>query len=183
MPRNFLKKILPEKHKLQKHKSLQCFGKLLQLYYLWHLNRKSVATGVATGIFWAFMPIPLQMVPATLCAIIFRGNLLVTLVCVWITNPITIPPIFYFTYRLGQLILGRKVVHHQNVPDLLWFIDKAHDIWWPLLVGSLTTGLVFSALGYFVVSQLWRFHIRRSWQQKNIGYRIRGYSAKQTKKK
>ena len=168
MPRRFFKKILPEKQSLTKHPSLQCFSHLLQIDHLWHLNRRSVARGMAIGMFWTFMPIPLQIIPSTLCAIVLRGNLLVAFICIWISNPITMAPIFYFTYRLGQLILGERVTHHPNTPDLIWFMEKVHDIWWPLLTGSVITGATLSMVSYFVVSTLWRYQIRRSWKKRTL---------------
>jgi uncharacterized protein (DUF2062 family) len=48
------------------------------------------------GLFCAFIPVPFQMLLAAPSAIIFSANLPVSIALVWITNPITMPPIFFF---------------------------------------------------------------------------------------
>lgn len=173
MPRRFLKKILPQKDNIQTHKSLKSFGRLLKLHYLWQLNRQSVSKGFAVGIFWAFIPMPFQMLPATLFAILFRANLLVSIALVWITNPITMAPIFYFTYRLGQLILGKQSAIDKNVPDLMWFLEKINEIWWPLLTGSLVISITLSVFGYLIINQLWRYWTMYSWMKRRNKYRVK----------
>ena len=69
-----------------------------------HWNESTVTRGVAIGMFWTFIPIPLQMFPATLFCWLIRGNLPIAILCVWISNPITISPILLLEYQLGQLI-------------------------------------------------------------------------------
>ena len=173
MPRRFLKSVLPKQDDIQKHKSFKRFGNLLRLHYLWHLNRQSVSRGVAIGMFWAFIPIPFQMVPATFFAILFRGNLLVSVALVWITNPVTMPPIFYFSYRLGRLILGKSVSGSQVTPDILWFLEKINEIWWPLLTGSLVIGITLSVLGHLIINQFWRYRIIYAWIKRREKYKAK----------
>lgn len=69
-------------------------------------NRSSVTRGTATGMFWAFIPIPFQMIPAILFCWLLRGNLAVAIVIVWLSNPLTLAPIIYLEYRIGELILA-----------------------------------------------------------------------------
>lgn len=70
-----------------------------------HWNEGTVTRGVAIGMFWAFIPMPFQMLPASIFCWLIRGNLPVAVLCVWITNPLTLPPILLLEYRLGDLIL------------------------------------------------------------------------------
>jgi len=56
---------------------------------------------MAVGLFCAFVPLPIQMLLAAAAAIIFRVNLPISVGLVWITNPVTIPPMFYFCYKVG----------------------------------------------------------------------------------
>lgn len=87
MPRKFLKRVMPDHKTMQEHPHLQKFGKRLTDPKLWHLNRKSVAGGLALGLFIGFMPIFGQMFIAAALAILFRVNLPIAFMAVWISNP------------------------------------------------------------------------------------------------
>ncbi|MBA1330154.1 ATP-binding protein, partial [Candidatus Endoriftia persephone str. Guaymas] len=94
MPKHLIKRLTPDHEMIRNHRHLQCFGKLLHDANLWHLNRRSAAGAFAVGLFMAFIPVPFQMILAAGAAILFRVNLPLSVALVWVTNPITIPPIF-----------------------------------------------------------------------------------------
>lgn len=77
-------------------------------------KRKTVCTGLAIGMFWGFLPMPLQMVPAAFCCWLGRANLPVAIVCVWISNPLTYVPIFYMEYLVGSWLFGGGPVLEQG---------------------------------------------------------------------
>lgn len=106
MPRKLFKKYMPNEEKLKRHKHLSWLGSHIHDPNLWHLTRKSVARAFFVGLFCAFLPIPLQMLVAAFMAIFLRSNLPISIGLVWITNPLTMPPIFYFTYRVGDFLIG-----------------------------------------------------------------------------
>lgn len=162
MPRRFLKKYLPEFHKIRARRELRWLGRLLEDPYLLHLNRRSVAGSVACGLFVAFIPIPGQMLLAAVLAILFRTNLVIAVALVWITNPITMPPVFYFTYLVGTWLIGSPATAHIGFePSLHWFWEQLGRIWKPLIVGSLSVGSLLALAGYGTVQLLWRLHILR----------------------
>ena len=66
MPKKTIKKLMPDHQKIKSNKHLQIFGDLLHNGNLWHLNRRSVAKAFAVGLFFAFVPVPFQMVLAAL---------------------------------------------------------------------------------------------------------------------
>ncbi|MGB0143958.1 MAG: DUF2062 domain-containing protein, partial [Akkermansiaceae bacterium] len=68
---------------------------------LWHPYRKNVATGLSVGLFMSMLPIPGQMILATIGAIKFRGNAVIAIATCWVTNPITQIPIAFFQERFG----------------------------------------------------------------------------------
>ena len=110
MPKKFIQRWMPNHEKVRNHPHLnKVFGTLLHDPNLLHLNRRSVTGAFFIGLFMAFMPIPFQMIPAAACAIWLRVNLPISIGLVWITNPITMPPIFYFSYKLGAWTLGMPV--------------------------------------------------------------------------
>ncbi len=159
MPRRFIKRYCPDHEKIRNHKQLRIFGSMLHDPNLWHLNRRSVSGSFFVGLFWAFQPMPFQMVAAAAAAMLLRVNLPISVALVWLTNPITMPPAFYFTYRVGTLLLGRHpgTLHFTLTLDAI--LANLESIWQPLLLGSLVCGLVLGAIGYASVRLLWRWHV------------------------
>ena len=159
MARKFFKKYMPHPSAVLDNKWLGFLGPRLHDPSLWHLNRRSCAGGLALGMFCTFIPLPLQMAIAAIGALIFRVNVLIAVPTVWISNPITIPPIFYFCYVLGSTMLSitPEVVEFQL--SWGWLSVTLGDIWLPLLLGCLTAATVTSVAAYFLVHILWRLHI------------------------
>ncbi len=159
MPRHLIKRFAPDQRKIRQHKHLRIFGALLQDANLWHLNRRSVSGAFAIGLFWAMIPIPFQMVAAAATAIAWRANLPIAVALVWITNPITIPPIFYFNYLVGTWLLpGCQPVGGMQL-TMEWFTNSVKEIWAPLYLGSIVVGLVLGAVGYVGIRGFWRWNV------------------------
>jgi uncharacterized protein (DUF2062 family) len=161
MPRRFFRRYIPSQERIRSDRHLRLFGSWLHDPNLWHLNRRSVSGAFFVGLFWAFMPVPSQMLAAAATAIAGRVNLPVSVALVWVTNPVTIPPAFYFAYLVGARLLGRapRLVHFELTFDSL--ARNLGSIWEPLLLGCLICGLLFGALGYGLVRLLWRWQVVR----------------------
>jgi uncharacterized protein (DUF2062 family) len=159
--KKWLKRVTPNREKIHGHKHLRVFGSLLHDPNLWHLNRRSVSGAVALGLFVMYLPPVGQMVIAAAAAIALRVNLPISLAMVWITNPITMPPMYYFAYRLGTWILGKDP--HISAFEMKFWLDWHNwvDILIPLTVGSLVCGIAGAAFGYFAVQALWRWNLMR----------------------
>ncbi len=95
MPRKIIKKFLPRHDVIRKQKALAVFGNLLYDPNLWCLNRRSASGAFAVGLFMAFVPLPSQMIMAAGLAILLGVNLPLSVALVWISNPITMPLIFW----------------------------------------------------------------------------------------
>ena len=164
MPRKFFQRFLPHRKTIKEHKLLQVFGDWLHEPNLWHLSRRSVAGAFAVGLFFAWMPVPFQMVLAAGTAILLRTNLPLSVVIVWITNPITIPPMFYFAYTLGTWIVGVPVTDFSFELSFNWLLNELAAIWKPFLVGCFIMATLSSLLGYTTIQLVWRYVIlkRRS---------------------
>jgi len=166
MPHKFLKRMSPSPQTIRDNKSLSFLGEAIHQPNLWHMNRHSVSKAFAIGLFCGWLPMPMQTVLAAILAIYFRANIPLSVVLVFITNPITIPPMFYFSYKLGSLMLG---MDPQPVPMDLgweWFKTTLGEIWQPLLFGSLIMGIISSIAGYFTINMIWRKSIRRRWKDR-----------------
>lgn len=169
MPRRLIKRYYPDLHKVREHKSLQVFGTLLHSPNLWHLNRRSVAGAFAVGLFVAFIPIPGQMVLAAAVAIVSQVNLPIAVVLVWVTNPITMPPLFYGAYKLGQWVLGGVPSKFHFEPSVRWLTTELLAVWEPFLLGCLLVGLGAAIVGYIAVRLFWRYYVLRRWESRLKG--------------
>jgi hypothetical protein len=152
---------MPDHHVIRGHRHLRFFGTLLHDPNLWHLNRRSASGAFAVGLFIAFVPVPFQMLLAAAVAILFRVNLPVSVALVWLSNPLTIPPIFYFTYSLGAWLLGlppRSEGFHFEL-SYEWLVTELGAIWEPFLLGCFVSGVVSAAVGYLAIRGLWRLHL------------------------
>ena len=112
------------------------------------------------------VPVPIQMIGVAASAIIWRANIPIGLVLVWITNPFTIPPIFYGAYLLGSWLLGTPGVAMPEELTIHWFRQSLGEIWIPLLTGSFIIGLFLSVISYFFIDLLWRYTVRKRWKNR-----------------
>lgn len=113
------------------------------------------------------------MLLAALLAIVSRCNLPLSVALCWITNPLTIPPMFYFAYRLGAWLLGVDVEITGIRLNLSWLWENASRIGYPLLFGSLVCGWVAGVSGFVVVRVMWRFHVISRWRERSRVRRMR----------
>jgi hypothetical protein len=171
---------MPDRDLVQRNRWLRPVAHWLRHPNLWHLHRRSVAGGVAVGLFCGLIPGPLQMLGSTLLAVLFRVNLPVALFATFYTNPFTILPLYVLAYELGSWVLGQNGVDTARIvlPDLHW-----HDWFSPLIDWMLSLGKAFAVglpllaillalLGYLSVRLgwrcwvLWELHKRRHRREK-----------------
>jgi uncharacterized protein (DUF2062 family) len=102
--RNLFRKFLPSHDTVKSQRWLKPFGSWLHHPNLWHLHRRSVAGGVAVGLFCGLVPGPLQVISAALLAVLLRVNLPVAAFTTLYTNPFTILPLYWVAYK--PLLIG-----------------------------------------------------------------------------
>ena len=156
--KKWLQRYTPNPEKFKNHKHLGLLNKHLHNPSLWNFNRKSISKAFAVGLFCAFIPVPFQMLLAALGAIIFSANLPLSVALVWITNPITITPIFYACYKLGAWILGISI-KQDFVMSLEYVWQVLDTIWQPFLLGCLIMSVSTSVMGYFSIQFIYRIKI------------------------
>ena len=159
MARKLIKKYLPHPGTITENRWIKVLGPRLQDPSLWHINRRSFSGAMAVGVFCAFMPIPFQMLLAAFAAVAFRVNILIAVPMVWISNPITIPPMFYFSYNVGAWILGTETHDFMLELSFDWLLSEFLYIWQPLLLGSLVVATLSSISALLVAHLFWRYHI------------------------
>ena len=111
---------------------------------MWQPERARFAFGCAVGVFFAMMPVPVQMLAAALIAFLARVNIPAAIACTWVSNPFTTPLILFSQYKLGSFLIGGGASDRPK-EDMLTLLAQAP---WPLLVGALISGAVFSLGAY-----------------------------------
>ena len=96
------------------------------------------------------------MIIAAAFCVLFRANVPLGVALVWISNPITMAPIFYFTYKLGAWILEIETNVTNLEFSLSWLWTNMVNIGYPLLVGSMICAWVSAITGYAAVHFGWR---------------------------
>lgn len=122
----------------------------------------SVALGTAVGMFIGLTPtVGIQMALVVLLAALVRRlftfNRIAALVAVYVSNPLTVVPLYWFNYRVGTLFFP-ATVGRKEFSQLLEYSSLKE--WWetisslfvlvgaPLLAGSLLVATVGSLLTY-----------------------------------
>lgn len=168
MPKKIIKKYLPDHKSIKEQKALKMFGTLLHDANLWHLNRKSACGAFGVGLFFAFWPVPFQMWLAAALSIPLRVNLPLSVATVWVTNPFTMPPIFYGAYKVGTFIVGTPADKFEFELSWHWLVNSLETIGPAFLVGCLACSVVFGLLGYFGLNTIWRFSVKKAWEQRKL---------------
>ena len=117
------------------------------------VNRKSITRGLLVGIFWGFIPMPLQMVAVVFTTPFVKFNVPIAISMVWLSNPITMPFMYYLEYITGTFILGME--HLRVHMTIEWFHGHLGDIFIPLYVGTFFYAITVSVLVYYGVNWLW----------------------------
>lgn len=175
--RKFLQKYLPTVETIKNNRWLRPFGSWLHHPNLWHLHRRSVAGGVAIGLFCGLIPGPFQMIGAALLAVLFRVNLPVAFFTTLYTNPLTIAPLYLLAYKLGIVVTGQQhesPAMHFSLPEMSWgnwhaaMLDFAESFGKPLAVGLPLLALSLAVVGYFAVRLLWLVKVKWEWRRRTL---------------
>lgn len=124
------------------------------------INRKSISKGVFLGLFIAFIPMPMQMLTVILFTPFFRFNVPIAISMVWLTNPITMPFIYYLEYKTGNFILNKNSLEGIEL-TLEWFSQNWDNIILPLYVGTIPYSLFIPTIAYVFINQLWITSIKK----------------------
>jgi len=173
MPKKLLQRFMPDHRHIREHRHLQFLGQMLHHPHLWHLNRHSVAGAFSVGLFVAFVPVPFQMVIAAVMAILFHTNLPISVMLVWISNPITMPALFYFAYITGAWILDAPIKRFTFELSLDWLMTSLGAIWQPFLLGCLVLGISCAVMGNLLMRFLWRVQVLRNWESRKARRKLK----------
>ena len=166
MPRKLIRRYLPTPDKLRESRALGVFGDMIFAPNLWHLNRRSFSGAFSLGLFAAFIPVPFQMLISAAGSVIFRVNLPLSVALVWITNPLTMPVIFYSCYLVGAFLLDTPVQQIDFELSAHWLKTELSRIWQPFLLGCGIMAILCSFFGYIFARLFWRYIVVTTWEKR-----------------
>lgn len=157
--------------------------KLVRPFRESHAPVQELARGGAIGMFWAMTPlVGVQMYLVTMSWLLlklvrWKMNLAVGLAMVWISNPITMGPMYYAFYKIGYItfdMLGLnpmvitfenfegvlKTAMSQNLLDglMTWGQFLLNDLGWPTMVGGLILAIPSAVATYPVTKRMVNKH-------------------------
>ena len=124
------------------------------------INRKSIARGIFIGLFWGFIPMPMQMLAVLAMTPFLKFNIPIAISMVWLSNPITMPFMYYMEYQTGNFLLAKEELENIEL-TLNWFSNNWDNIIIPLYVGTIPYSIFVSALVYYIVNKLWIFSVKK----------------------
>jgi len=118
------------------------------------INRKSISRGILIGLFWGFIPMPMQMLAVLAITPFIKFNVPIAISMVWLSNPITMPFMYYMEYQTGNFLLGREGIENIEL-TLDWFSQNWDNIIVPLYIGTIPYSLLVSSFIYYIINALW----------------------------
>jgi hypothetical protein len=94
-------------------------------------------------------------------------------ILVWISNPFTMPAIFYWNYRVALFISGSSKVEVPTNYNLDWWLNNIFRLWEEVMVGGLILGLLAGATGFLVTRLIWRLSVIRTWRHRQLRLKLR----------
>lgn len=168
----------PTPETLGRHRWLRWLGPGLQHPRLWSVSRHGIALGLAIGVFFGLL-IPIAQMPlSAAAAVLLRANLPAAVASTFVTNPVTVAPLYYVAWRLGETMLGTPAaVAPRTRPAAPQAGAVAGAPWWqaswqrlqgvgkPLLLGLALMATLTGTAAYALVSVLWWLH--RCWRRRS----------------
>ncbi|MBP6124791.1 MAG: DUF2062 domain-containing protein [Phycisphaerae bacterium] len=134
------------------------WGQTLFHKLLWRTDRRSIAGGLAFGLFIAFTPtLGFQMTMAVIGALLLKVNLPIAIAACWLTNPLTAVPVYTAEWELGKYL-----IEHIEIFQSFLQLHQTESRGGQLLLNGVylwTGSLIFAAaaalLGALLVNLLW----------------------------
>jgi len=130
------------------------------------MRREALARGIAVGLFIGLTPtVGFQTMLMVAGCMMLRGNFPVAFLISWISNPITMGPLYFAFAVLGDAVFGDFVRSLVHISGLL--ADAALQTIY-LGLGSLLVAVPTAAVGYLLSLAIWRALAVRRWRARAL---------------
>lgn len=172
----WLRRHLPTRETVHEHRMLRPFARHLGKPSLWRMHHRSVPRAVAIGLGVGILIPFMHTVIAALVAIPVRANVAVAAAVTLLINPLTMGPLYWLAFRVGQWELrGGSAVNADATAQvsgelgrfLFWF----HQASGPIAAGIVTLAAAAAVLGYALTALSWRMWLASRWRQRRVSRR------------
>lgn len=145
------------------------FRLLLEHPAYWSLNRRSITRAFALGLFISFVPIPMHIFLSTGLALLLRLNVPAAVAGTFLTNPLTMVPLYLSAYWVGcrLLDLPARTMHFAMSWD--WIAHALLPVWKPFLLGCLVLGSLSALAGYALIGGVWHLSLVLKYRRRKQG--------------
>ncbi len=154
---------------------------------------REIALGFALGLFVGMTPfMGLHTAIAVPLAALCKWNKFSAALAVWVSNPLSAPFIYGFTYMVGAKVLfindGYRLPTQFNLDALIYTLRSAPEIVVVLLIGGIVVGLPLAAIGYYFAFKTiveYRESIQRKLEEKKarISRKLKRKKSRKKKRK
>jgi glycerate kinase len=161
---------LPRRSNVHRYPVLKWFSETAyHKSFLWSFRGGPVQMALFWGLWISMLPIVgIQMVVVFLVSLLVRANLPLIVALQWISNPLTMGPIYFADYKIGMILLkllgldypSNKLLspHYEwsefSYKELLRLIDTFP----PMFLGGSVLGVFFGVFAVFLYKILSRFY-------------------------
>jgi uncharacterized protein (DUF2062 family) len=170
---------MPTRESMEHNRFLRPFAHRVMRSELWRFTRRSVPRGVALGMLIGIIIPFAQIFFAALLSFTVRANVPVAAVTTFVTNPLTTPLIWVFSYKVGSSLLHidastgvapvTTALEHTDFDQVLQWLTGATLV---TAFGLVVVAIVASALSYLVTGWGWRVWIGRK-RTRHLAHRAR----------
>jgi hypothetical protein len=154
-----LRASVPSREELEANRWLRVLAPYLADPKLWHWSRRGVAAGAAIGLFIGLLIPVAQILLAAVVAVVLRANIPIAAAGTLITNPLTVPPIYYAAYQLGVWATGTAAPVSLSLADPSGIWENLGTIGLPLFTGLGITAACAALASYLLISQAWAWRV------------------------
>lgn len=155
-----LRAMSPSREQLEATPGLRRLAPYLSHPKLWLWSRRGVALGLAVGLFVGLLIPVAQLLFAAVAAVYLRANIAVAALGTLVSNPLTVPPIYYGAYHLGAWATGTSAAPDLSLANPWSLFEHFGSIGLPLFTGLAMTASVAAVGSYLLISRIWIWRVQ-----------------------
>lgn len=120
-----------------------------------HGDPHYVAMGMSIGVFISLTPtVPLHTVLAVGLSFILRGSKAAAAIGVWFSNPVTMPFLYYASYKAGAFLIAKPMDPHVTGMTMAELLDLGLEMTIAAIIGGILLGIPPAIAVYFITRKV-----------------------------